>query len=218
MRHCAIVPSPMRIKSGDLCSTPSDGAISSRLRPVRQRGRSRRGRSSGRCRGLGFYPLMRKPLTDHLPTYFLKRASLNKVMSRAGTWRFCIDSAITNMIAYCQWPWTWSAARWRLLLPLAAPSFPPRPPRGRYRSCLGTVVIRWSWASLKVISRPGGNVTGITFLTHLLIAKRLELIHEIIPSATSIWTSHQPHCSLHGDRKTGSFHRGTNSWRAIADL
>ena len=36
------------------------------------------------------------------------------------------------------------------------------------------------------LSRPGANVTGVTFLTHELLAKRLELLHEMVPRATLI--------------------------------
>jgi putative tryptophan/tyrosine transport system substrate-binding protein len=36
------------------------------------------------------------------------------------------------------------------------------------------------------LSRPGGNVTGITFLTRELNSKRLELLHEIAPAANLI--------------------------------
>ena len=38
-------------------------------------------------------------------------------------------------------------------------------------------------ASLK---RPGGNMTGVTYLTQELIGKRIELLHEIVPAATTI--------------------------------
>ena len=36
------------------------------------------------------------------------------------------------------------------------------------------------------LSRPGGNVTGVTSLNSELIAKRVELLHEAVPGATSV--------------------------------
>jgi putative tryptophan/tyrosine transport system substrate-binding protein len=36
------------------------------------------------------------------------------------------------------------------------------------------------------LNRPGGNVTGVTFLAQELTAKRLALLHEIVPTAASI--------------------------------
>jgi putative ABC transport system substrate-binding protein len=36
------------------------------------------------------------------------------------------------------------------------------------------------------LARPGGNLTGINFLTSELVAKRLELLRELVPAATCV--------------------------------
>ena len=36
------------------------------------------------------------------------------------------------------------------------------------------------------VNRPGGNVTGVIFISSVLGAKRLELLHELVPKATTI--------------------------------
>ena len=36
------------------------------------------------------------------------------------------------------------------------------------------------------LSRPGGNVTGMSFLTNLLVAKQVELLYQLLPSAERI--------------------------------
>ena len=36
------------------------------------------------------------------------------------------------------------------------------------------------------LSRPGGNVTGVTFLSSALVTKRLELLRQLVPKAAAI--------------------------------
>ncbi len=36
------------------------------------------------------------------------------------------------------------------------------------------------------LNRPGGNVTGVSFLTTLLVKKRVDLLHQLVPSAVTI--------------------------------
>lgn len=44
----------------------------------------------------------------------------------------------------------------------------------------------------KSLARPGGNITGLSLLTHALVAKRLELIKEAVPEALAWSCSHFP--------------------------
>jgi len=41
-------------------------------------------------------------------------------------------------------------------------------------------------------NRPGGNVTGVTFLGNELGSKRLELLHQLVPAATAIGVLFNP--------------------------
>jgi putative ABC transport system substrate-binding protein len=42
------------------------------------------------------------------------------------------------------------------------------------------------------LNRPAGNVTGIAFFNSILAAKRLDLLHELLPTATNIAYLHNP--------------------------
>src|SRR5262249_19510804 len=36
------------------------------------------------------------------------------------------------------------------------------------------------------LARPGGNITGVTFFANLLASKRIEVLHDIVPSASVV--------------------------------
>jgi putative tryptophan/tyrosine transport system substrate-binding protein len=59
------------------------------------------------------------------------------------------------------------------------------------------------------LSRPGGNITGVAFLTEQLNAKRLQLLHEAVPSARTIAYLFNP--TTFDDGRTGRVETGALS-------
>ena len=56
------------------------------------------------------------------------------------------------------------------------------------------------------LSKPGGNVTGVSFLLNELSAKRFELLRELVPAATSVGflANPTPEFSVRGKRRAAS--------------
>jgi putative ABC transport system substrate-binding protein len=48
------------------------------------------------------------------------------------------------------------------------------------------------WRLVESLNRPGGNITGVTIIDNALMAKRLELIREIVPNATVVGLVQNP--------------------------
>jgi putative tryptophan/tyrosine transport system substrate-binding protein len=54
------------------------------------------------------------------------------------------------------------------------------------------------------LNRPGGNMTGVSFLSNSLIAKLFELLHEVVPSAASVGFLVNPTSGPYVDSDTNS--------------
>jgi putative tryptophan/tyrosine transport system substrate-binding protein len=52
------------------------------------------------------------------------------------------------------------------------------------------------------LNRPGGNVTGIASLNKTVVAKRLQLLHELVPAATSIAALYNPANAVGAETQT----------------
>jgi putative ABC transport system substrate-binding protein len=61
------------------------------------------------------------------------------------------------------------------------------------------------------LNRPGGNLTGVTTISAELEAKRLGLLHELVPSATSIAVLVNP--TRGSDKNRAAPHRPPMDWR-----
>ena len=60
-----------------------------------------------------------------------------------------------------------------------------------------------AYGLVATLNRPGGNVTGISFLTSELTAKRLEVLHDLVPTAQNIGILVNPKTAL-GEIDTAS--------------
>ena len=64
------------------------------------------------------------------------------------------------------------------------------------------------------LNRPGGNLTGTTSLNVEIGAKRLEVLHELVPTARIIAAPHQPDKSQWGRVNEGGAGSSPRSWPA----
>jgi putative ABC transport system substrate-binding protein len=54
------------------------------------------------------------------------------------------------------------------------------------------------------LNRPGGNATGLSQLSELLVAKRVQLLHEVVPSAATIGILFNPNFAAAADQLAGA--------------
>jgi putative ABC transport system substrate-binding protein len=63
------------------------------------------------------------------------------------------------------------------------------------------------------LNRPGGNVTGLTFLSTELLGKRLELLTQMVPQATTVAYLSGPSSSLLFEEDTGEILKAAQALR-----
>ena len=68
------------------------------------------------------------------------------------------------------------------------------------------------------LNRPGGNVTGVTFLVGQLGAKRLELLRQLVPKATTIGVLVNPMARQPWPLAVSALRRSNKNLLAVPDM
>src|SRR5262249_19329384 len=109
-------------------------------------------------------------------------------MSRAKTSQSNIAGPITAMIGSRRWHLSWSKSRSLSFFTSggAPPALAARAATSRIPIVFATGIDPVAAGLVASISRPSGNVTGVSFLAPEVVSKQMSILRELIPSATVV--------------------------------